>query len=80
MAKQEIIMPKIGPYMENGVLISWKVKPGDHVEVMDVIAEVTTEKMNSDIESIYAGTILELTGQVGETYAVGTIIGYLDED
>lgn len=80
MARQEINMPRIGPFMEQGMLAKWNVAVGDHVEMQDVIAQVEIEKMETEMESIYAGTITELIGVEGETYEVGAILGYMDED
>lgn len=44
------------------------------------LCEIKTEKMNAQVESLYDGVITEITGQVGETYDVGAVIGYIEED
>ena len=36
--------------------------------------------MNAQVESLYDGVITEIIGQVGETYNVGDVIGYIEED
>ena len=62
--KQEINIPKLGSEMKTGQILEWHVKVGDHVE--------------EDQE--LCGVITEITGQVGETYDVGAVIGYIEED
>ena len=36
--------------------------------------------MNAQVESLYDGVITEIIGKVGETYNVGDVIGYIEED
>jgi pyruvate/2-oxoglutarate dehydrogenase complex dihydrolipoamide acyltransferase (E2) component len=80
MARTEIVMPRFGAQNNEGQLLKWFVKEGDHVEEDDALADVETEKANAEVESLYTGTITEIVGIVGETYAVGTVIAYMEED
>ena len=75
--KQEINIPKLGSEMKTGQILKWHVKVGDHVQEL---CEIKTEKMNAQVESLYDGVITEITGEVGETYDVGAVIGYIEED
>lgn len=56
------------------------MKVGDHVEEDQELCEIKTEKMNAQVESLYDGVITEIIGKVGETYNVGDVIGYIEED
>ena len=78
--KQEINIPKLGSEMKTGQILAWHVKVGDHVEEDQELCEIKTEKMNAQVESLYDGVITEISGQVGETYNVGDVIGYIEED
>ena len=78
--KQEINIPKLGSEMKTGQILEWHVKVGDHVEEDQELCEIKTETMTAQVESLYDGVITEITGQVGETYDVGAVIGYIEED
>ncbi len=43
-------MPSLGADMEEGKLIEWLVKPGDHVAKGDIVAVVETQKGAIEIE------------------------------
>ncbi|MFP3945181.1 MAG: 2-oxo acid dehydrogenase subunit E2, partial [Alphaproteobacteria bacterium] len=52
-----ITMPALSPTMEEGTLVNWLVKEGDHVEPGDVIAEIETDKATMEVEAVDEGTI-----------------------
>ena len=79
MAK-EIIMPKNGMDMKEGVLIRWLVKVGDKVEKDDPIMEIETDKVTMESESPAGGTVLALYYEEGVTIPVLKIIGYIGEE
>lgn len=78
--KTEIVMPRFGAKMQAGEILEWKIAVGDHVEEDDELCEVKTEKNNAVVESLYTGTILEITAQAGESIPVGGVIGYIDAE
>jgi len=70
----EIVMPQLSDSMEEGTLVSWKVKVGDSVKQGDVIAEVESDKAIMEVQSFKAGKVEALTLSEGENAAVGTVI------
>ena len=78
--KQEINIPKLGSEMHTGKILQWLVKVGDKVEEDQELCEIETEKMNAMVESLYDGVITEIIGEVGTTYNVGDVIGYIEEE
>jgi len=70
-------MPSLGADMEDGKLIEWLVKPGDHVAKGDIVAVVETQKGAIEIEIFEAGEITELLAQPGETLPVGAPLARL---
>jgi len=50
-------MPALSPTMEEGTLVNWLVKEGDHVAPGDVIAEIETDKATMEVEAVDEGTI-----------------------
>ncbi|MEM9082260.1 MAG: dihydrolipoamide acetyltransferase family protein [Planctomycetota bacterium] len=67
------ILPDLGEGVHEAELISWKVKPGDHVEEHDIIAEMETDKALVEVPSPRAGVIKQLFGEVGEILKVGNV-------
>ena len=73
-----IVMPQLSDSMEEGKLISWKVKPGDHVKVGDTIAEVESDKAIMEVQTFHEGIVKELKVKEGESVPVGTVIAVID--
>lgn len=71
-ALTDLVMPKLGLTMTEGVLAEWKVQPGDSVSAGAVIFVVETDKIANEVEAPSAGTIAEILVQTGETVPVGT--------
>ncbi len=77
----EVVLPKWGLTMEEGTLVSWLKKVGDRVETGEVIAEVETEKITTDLESPVSGVISKiLVEEDTEDIPVGTPLCLIDED
>lgn len=70
----EIVMPQLSDSMEEGTLVSWKVKEGDTVKVGDVIAEVESDKAIMEIQSFKEGKVDTLLLKEGDSATVGTVI------
>lgn len=74
MAIESIKMPQLGESVTEGTIEKWLVKPGDHVEKYDSLAEVNTDKVTAEVPSSFSGTIKEILVQEGQTVAVGEIV------
>jgi pyruvate dehydrogenase E2 component (dihydrolipoamide acetyltransferase) len=73
----EFRMPSLGADMKKGVLVEWKVKPGDRVKRGDIIAEVETEKGIIEIEVFTDGVVEKLLVQPGEEVPVGEVMALI---
>lgn len=73
----EFKMPSLGADMEDGILRSWRVKPGDSIRRGDIIAEVEVQKGNIDIECFDDGTIVELLIKENEKVPVGSVMAII---
>lgn len=78
MAK-EVIMPVFGFTQEDSQIVSWLVKEGSEVTQGDPIAEVTTDKINMEIEAPATGILGGIQFSAGETVPVTTVIAYILE-
>ena len=73
----EILMPKLSDTMEEGKILKWLKRPGDHVKSGDLLAEVETDKANMEIEAFDDGVVTELRVAEGESAPVGAVIAVL---
>ncbi|MBI4755950.1 MAG: 2-oxo acid dehydrogenase subunit E2 [Betaproteobacteria bacterium] len=73
----ELRLPSLGADMDEGKLLEWKVRPGEHVVRGQVMCVVDTAKAAVDVEIWQDGTVAELRVQPGETVPVGTILATL---
>lgn len=73
----DVIMPKWGMSMQEGVISSWLVAVGDQVAEGQPVAVVETEKVDAEIEASEAGTVTELLFEAGDTVEVGEVIARL---
>lgn len=77
----EIIkMRRMSDTMEEGVIVEWLVKPGDKVNIGDVLAEVETDKATMDFDSQAAGTVLHLEVEAGTTVGIGGVIAVIGKE
>jgi len=76
----DLIMPKLGLTMTEGVLAEWRVQPGGRFKAGDVLLVVETDKIASEVEAESDGVLVETTVPAGETVPVGTAIGRWSAD
>lgn len=74
----EFKMPSLGADMEDGVLVEWRKKPGDHLNRGDIIADVETQKGLIEIEVFEEGRLDSLLCKPGEKIEVGRVIALID--
>lgn len=75
----DLVMPKLGLTMTEGLLAEWKVGPGDAYAAGDVLYVVETEKIANEIEAQAAGRIEAILVAEGETVPVGTPVARTGE-
>ncbi len=80
MARIEVPMPQMGESIAEGTVSKWLKRLGDAVQRDEPILEISTDKVDAEIPSPAAGTLVEIAVQEGETVGVGTIVAYIDPD
>ena len=78
MANFDIIMPKMGESIEEATITNWFVKEGDQVEEDDLLLEIATDKVDSEIPSPVAGIVKKILFKQDEVVAVGNVIAVID--
>ena len=74
MSVRDFLVPDLGEGLEDATITAWSVAVGDDVELNQTLCTVETNKAEVEIPSPYAGRIVELGGQEGETLPVGTVL------
>ena len=74
----EVTLPELGESVEGGTLVTWLVAVGDPVSVGQAIAEVSTDKVDTEIPSPVAGTVLRLVAELEAEVLVGAVLLELD--
>ncbi len=70
----EYLLPDVGEGLTEAEIVAWKVKVGDVIAINDIVVEIETAKSLVELPSPYAGTVLALLVEEGETIPVGTPI------
>ena len=73
-------MPQLGVSVAEGTVVEWKKQVGDWVEADEVIAAISTDKIDTDVEAPAAGRLQEILVPVGETVDVGVVIALIATD
>ena len=76
---KEVIMPKLGQTMEEGIIEKWRKKEGERVEKGEILLEITTDKATLEVESYTSGILKKIIAREGETVPVTEIIAYIGE-
>jgi pyruvate dehydrogenase E2 component (dihydrolipoamide acetyltransferase) len=74
-----VIMPQMGESIAEGTLTKWLKKPGDAVKRDEPLFEISTDKVDAEIPSPGAGTLLEILVPEGQTVAINTVVAVLGE-
>ena len=75
----EVKMPQLGLTMEEGTVTKWIKQEGDAVKAGEVILEITTDKLTSEVESEHDGVLLKIVAQEGEDVPVKGLLAYIGE-
>src|SRR5882724_9709318 len=82
MASQ-VIMPKLSPTMEEGLVSRWLKKEGDRVSMGEPLAEIDTDKATMEMQALTNGVLRKILINEGESAPLGqliAIVGEPDED
>ena len=73
-------MPELGESVTEGTITQWLKSVGDTVEVDEPLLEVSTDKVDTEIPSPVAGTLLEIKAEEDDTIDVGAVIAIIGEE
>ena len=76
----DIVMPKMGESITEGTIIEWRKKVGDAIKMDEIILEIGTDKVDSEIPSSTDGVLIEIIGQPNDVMEVGAVIARVETD
>ena len=69
-----VVMPQMGESIAEGTIVRWIKKVGDSVDRDEPLFEISTDKVDAEIPSPAAGTLLDIAVKEGETVAVNSVV------
>jgi pyruvate/2-oxoglutarate dehydrogenase complex dihydrolipoamide acyltransferase (E2) component len=76
----DVTMPQMGVSVAEGTVVEWKKQVGDWVQADEIIAAISTDKIDTDVEAPATGRVQEVLVDVGTTVDVGTVLARIATD
>src|SRR3954469_18165080 len=76
----DVTVPQLGESVTEGTITKWLVKEGDVVVKDQAIAEIATDKADSELPAPAGGRVAKLLAKEGDVVPVRTVICQLDEN
>src|SRR5436853_3375474 len=78
MGRYVVKLPDIGEGTTEAEIVAWHVRPGQAIREEDPLVDVMTDKATVELPAPMAGTVLAITGEVGEKRPVGSELVVLE--
>ena len=75
----DIVMPQLGETVTEGTITKWFKNIGDRVERDELLFEVSTDKVDSEVSSSASGILTEIRVPEGETVDVGSVLAVVGD-
>ena len=72
-------MPQMGESITEGTVSKWLKSVGDKIDKDEPLLEISTDKVDAEVPSPAAGTLLEIRVNEGETVEVGSVVALKSE-
>jgi 2-oxoglutarate dehydrogenase E1 component len=76
----QVVMPAMGDSVTEGTVLEWRKNVGDQVDVDETIVEISTDKVDAEVPSPKAGTVIKVNFAEGDTVAVGAVLAEIATD
>ena len=74
----DLVLPQLGETVTEGTITRWFKSPGDAISVGEMLYEVSTDKVDSEVPSPMEGVLTEIRVPEGETVDVGTVLAIVE--
>ena len=75
----EVVMPQMGESIAEGTITRWLKQVGERVERDEPLFEISTDKVDAEIPSSAAGTLIEIRFKEGDTVEVNTVVAVIGD-
>jgi pyruvate dehydrogenase E2 component (dihydrolipoamide acetyltransferase) len=75
----DVVMPQMGESVAEGTIVRWIKKVGDRVDRDEPLFEISTDKVDAEIPSPWAGVLVEIRAKEGETVPVESVVAVIGE-
>ena len=76
----DVVMPKLGESLTEGTIIQWRKKVGDSIDKDEILLEIGTDKVDSDIPSPAVGVLKEILAQPNDVLPVNEVIARIETE
>ncbi len=76
----DVVMPKMGESITEGTILEWRKKSGDPIKKDEILLEIGTDKVDSEIPSTHIGIIIELLAEPNDVIEVGKVIARIESE
>jgi len=80
MAEFQLILPKMGESVIEATILSWHKKPGDAIHENEIVLEVATDKVDSEVPSPVAGTLKKILAEENAVAEIGSVIAIIETE
>ena len=74
----DVVMPKMGESINEGTILEWRKEVGEKINLDEILLEIGTDKVDSEIPSSAAGTVIEILAEPNDVKEVGQVIARID--
>ncbi|GIV56146.1 MAG: dihydrolipoamide acetyltransferase component of pyruvate dehydrogenase complex [Candidatus Kapaibacterium sp.] len=78
--KVDVVMPKMGESVQEGKILRWVKNVGDRIERDEVLLEISTDKVDTEVPAPASGVLVERLAQEGDTVEVGKVIARIETE
>src|SRR3954470_2940367 len=75
----EVVMPQMGESIFEGTVTKWLKKPGDSVQRDEPLFEISTDKVDAEIQSPASGVLKEIKVTEGQTVPIRTVVALIED-
>lgn len=79
MARFELVMPKMGESIMEATILKWRKNIGDMVAMDEMVLEIATDKVDSEVPSTAAGKLVEILFKENDVVPVGKVIAIIED-
>ena len=74
----DVVMPKMGESINEGTILEWRKEVGEKINLDEILLEIGTDKVDSEIPSSAAGIVIEILAEPNDVKEVGQVIARID--